>query len=116
MSSDVVFSAVRTYLGETWSGLPVHYENETFIPPDPAATNAATPPAWLEVILEGDTYDQRSIGAGGASREPQKAAPTTAHELRPTTRGTAVTRPVCDVTCPGVSASIPSNARAKRLE
>lgn len=69
MSSDVVFSAVRTYLGETWSTLPVHYENETFTPPAPGATNAATPPAWLEIILEGDTYDQRSIGGGGGSAE-----------------------------------------------
>lgn len=69
MASDVVWQAVHTYLGTTWSGLPVHYENETFIRPALTATNAATPAAWLEVVVEGDTYDQRSIGSSGGAAE-----------------------------------------------
>ena len=36
--------------------------------------------------------------------------------IGPTTRGTLVTRPVCERNSPGLSASMPSNARAKRLE
>lgn len=69
MASDLVWSAVNGYLGATWSGLPVRYENETFTRPALTATNSATPAAWLDVVVEGDTYDQRSIGAGGGSGE-----------------------------------------------
>ncbi len=68
MASDVVYQAVHDYLATNWTTTPIAWENEKFTRPALAATNGA-PAAWIEVQVEGDTYDQRSIGSSGGAGE-----------------------------------------------
>ena len=68
MASDVLFSAVKTYLTANWATTTISWENETFTTPALVEAPGA-PAAWIEVVVEGDTYDQRSIGSSGGAGE-----------------------------------------------
>ena len=65
MASDVVHDAIRNYLAGSspaWTATPIAFENEdkdsagNVIPPNP-------PSPYVQVVLEGWTYDQQSLGA-----------------------------------------------------
>ena len=68
MASDVVYSAVRTFLTANWSATPVKWENETFTEPTPTDYPAA-PAAFLVVELSGESYRQMSLGSGSPAAE-----------------------------------------------
>lgn len=62
MSSDIVFSAVKSWFTANWSTMPVYYENEADPPPADLS-----PWAYVEIIDNG--YAPGSIGAGATSAE-----------------------------------------------
>lgn len=68
MASDVVYSAVRTWLEANWSTTTIKWENETFTEPTPTEHPTA-PAAFIMVELVGQSYDQMSIGSGTPSAE-----------------------------------------------
>lgn len=63
MSSDTVFSSVRSFLendsGWDRNAVPLVFENEDFTPPAPDPDKA-----WVLVEMTGNFYEPESIGAG----------------------------------------------------
>lgn len=55
MASDVVYSAIKTYLTAQWTNCPIAWENESFDKPEP-------PAPWVLFEITGNMYDQQSIG------------------------------------------------------
>lgn len=58
MADDVIYSAIRTYLGASWTTSPIAWENEYFDRPEP-------PAPWVLFEISGTLYAQESIGDSG---------------------------------------------------
>jgi hypothetical protein len=67
MSSDTVFSAIRTFVTTNWVACPVQWENESFVPPDPNPDGTLDP--WIAAEVYGDMFAQESIGAGAPDQD-----------------------------------------------
>lgn len=86
MSSDTVYSAVRTYLEANWTATPLAWENEAFDPPSPAD-------AWVMVEVSGNSYDQASIGASTrAENRWREEGMVWCHVMVPTGTGSLTAR------------------------
>lgn len=66
MSTDVVYTAVRTFLEAQWTQTGLAWENEAFTPQTDANGN---PLPYVSVEIAGNIYHQMSIGTGAPSND-----------------------------------------------
>lgn len=66
MATDIVYDAVQEYLKDNWTETTISWENERFA--EPVAENDVLLP-FIAVEIEGDVWDQESIGAGEDRQE-----------------------------------------------
>lgn len=61
MATDIVYDAVQAYLEANWTETTIAWENQRFTEPMNEAKELLP---WIAVEIEGDIWDQESIGAG----------------------------------------------------
>ncbi len=62
MSSDLVFTAVQNFLYANFTTVPLNFENDQFVLPDP-------PSPWVDVEIYGSSFNQSSFGSGVPSTD-----------------------------------------------
>lgn len=90
MSSDVVFSAVQTFLNANFTTAPLTYENDPpFQMPDP-------PAPWVLVEIYGSTFNQISMGSGipKLDNKWREEGAVLAHVMVPVNSGSLVARQI----------------------
>lgn len=74
MATDLAFDAIRSFVEAEWSECKLAWDNEPFEVPQPfgdpdSVTGEAVPNSWGRILVDGDLYEQVSIGAGDPADE-----------------------------------------------